>query len=391
MVLENEFPPDSRVEKEIISLEMTGYNVVLLCYADSQHPRLGNYKNIKIEKLKLNKQIKKKLEALNLIFPFYRWLWIYKIKKLRKKYEFGAIHIHDLPLSKVGYYFKKKYGLKFVCDQHEFYSNWIVHTAHYNTFLGKIVKKMSNWQRYEKKYLSLADLVLTVSVPLKYKYLQNYPISPEKIVNLPNTPSRRVFNSQNVYPSIINRFKDDYVLFYAGGIDKLRGLDFILGSLQALKKTIPNIKFVIAGRIYKGYDLFSSIKHFEVEDLVDYVGFVNLEKLPSYIMAAKICVFTPNLGREEIHKTIATKIYQYLVMKRPIIVNKAKMMAEFVENNNIGFSVNDQQEFIIRVTQLYHSNSKYNELVNNEMNIANKYYWEKTASRFLKAYKKYVG
>ena len=41
----------------------------------------------------------------------------------------------------------------------------------------------------------------------------------------------------------------------------------------------------------------------------------------------------------EINNTIATKIYQYAAMGKPVIVSEARLMKEFVEANKLGFSV----------------------------------------------------
>ena len=167
MVLSSTFPTDSRVEKEAISLSENGHNVHIVSYSDGNSKKIENTQFGIVHRIEASNLLKNKLSALALILPFYFIFWKKHIKKLFNIYTYDAIHIHDLPLSKVGYYFKKKYGCKLICDQHEFYSNWIKETAHMNTLFGKLISRLSNWEDYEKKYLKLADLIITVAKPLE--------------------------------------------------------------------------------------------------------------------------------------------------------------------------------------------------------------------------------
>lgn len=339
MVLDSTFPYDERVEKEALSLIEMGMDVYLLCHTHTQQPEEELYKNIHIIRFKLNLWFKKKLLPLYLILPVYRFIWKKKIFNLIKNKNIDVLHFHDLPLSDIGVLAKKRFNVKLVCDQHEYYSNWIKKAAHYNTFIGKIVNYLSRWKKYEKINLSQADLVITVSEPLRQLYISKIGLDENKIIVVPNTPSITLFNSldKNIEkpPQYINKF----VLFYAGTIDILRGLDFIIDALPHLYKKIPNIKFIFSGKIYKSFDPLEYAKKIGISHCIEYLGWLNIEELPKYIAASDICIFTPPPNREEINSTIPTKIYQYLAMKKPIIVSEAKMMKDFVEKNKIGFSV----------------------------------------------------
>jgi len=387
MVLTGSFPTDSRVEKEANSLSEDGHDVHIICYASGDRPLYEKTKTFTIHRVKYTDFFIKKISALALIVPFYFIGWKKQIKKLHETYSFEAIHIHDLPLSKVGYYFKRKYGLKLICDQHEFYSNWIKETAHMNTFLGKIISRLSDWESYEKKYLNLADLVITVADPLKENYITQHKIHKEKIITIPNTPSKKTYKLQNVDQRIIEEYRNDFVLFYAGGIDVLRGIDTAIIALKDLKEQIPNIKLVLCGRITKPYDPFKTAKKYGVSELIDFKGWMDEEQLPSYIAASKICFFTPPANRDEINKTIATKIYQYAIMQKPVIVSDAKMMKEFVEGNGLGISVetNNSKQFASAVLKIANNTDQY---VN--INMDRNWYWEETVKPLPRKYDTFV-
>lgn len=385
MVLEKEFPPDERVEKEAYSLSLEGNNIIIACYTFRNKTIIEDYDYFKVIRKTISKLIYKS-SAASLLIPFYFRFWKKYLERIIKDEKIDIIHIHDLPLSKTGYRLCNKYGLKLVCDQHEYYSNWISYTAHYNTMAGKIIRRFSNWRKYEKKYLNKANLVITIEEPLRKEYIDKIKIDPDKIINIPNTPLKKVFNINNIKQDILDHYKDDYVIFYAGGIDILRGIDLVINALSVIKKTIPNIKFLLAGQIQKGFDLSDHARKNEVYDLVSFIGWIPIEDLPSYIFASKICVFTPPVNREEINKTIATKIYQYASMGRPIVVSKAELMKQFVESNELGYSVSDYKEFADKVNFLYNNPTEYNKLSENCLSISEKYHWEATVNQLIEFY-----
>ena len=133
MILDSEFPPDDRVEKEALTLIMAGNNVSMICLNYGNHKGHEVYKGIEIRRLGIDKTLRNKIMATYLVLPFYRWFWKNAINKFIKTNNVDVIHIHDLPLSDIAVGIRRKQRISVVCDQHEYYSNWIVNTAHYNT------------------------------------------------------------------------------------------------------------------------------------------------------------------------------------------------------------------------------------------------------------------
>ena len=388
MLLERDFPPDERVEKEIASLLKCGFQVDIATYTFSDKASIEKYNGYTIYRRPISKLLYK-MSAASLILPFYFHFWRKYISVLFKSTNYVAIHVHDLPLSKIGYEFCTKYNARLILDQHEYYSNWIIHTAHYNRGVGKIVKLLSNWAGYEQKYLNKADLVITVEEPLRQCYLNERSINADKIITLPNTPSSEVFKKITTPSDILEKYKDEFVIFYAGGIDILRGLDLVIKSLSSISNRIPHVKFVIAGKAGESYNPLEVAAEYEVLNYVEMVGWLSLTEMASYIKVSKICVFTPPANREEINKTIATKIYQYIAVGKPVIVSSAKMMKDFVENHNIGFAVadDDTQGFTDAVINLAENKELYNAICTNCIKTSENYTWDKTADILVKSYK----
>lgn len=254
--------------------------------------------------------------------------------------------------------------------------------------LGKIINLFSNWAQYERKYLRKADLVLTVEDSLREIYISQVGIEPSKICTLPNTPSIKVFDSGRTDPEIARRYKDRFVLFYAGGLDQLRGIEFICKSLTELRNQIPEVLFLVAGKENRSFSLHDLIRKYNVENLVDFVGWVPLNQLSSYMVAAHVCLFVPKADNLEINNTIVTKIFQYVAMGKPVIVSEARRMKEFVESNGLGFSVpyGNVAQLCEVILLIRKEPSITKDIVFKGKRIAGLYSWEITSLPFLQAY-----
>lgn len=386
MVLEREFPPDERVEKEIQSLINSGYEVAICCFSFKKTAFLETNESYTIFRAHISSFVYKSSAAC-LIVPFYFWFWRNFLNRVYKHFKCDILHIHDLPLSKVGYQLKKKFKLKLVCDQHEYYSSWIVHTSHYNKGLGRIINWLSKWSSYEKKYLRKADLVFTVEEPLRKIYINDIGLSEGKVVTVPNTPDLSAYKNVGLPGEIAGEFKNRFILFYAGGLDSLRGIELVLDSINIIKHQVPEILFLVAGREQKGFSIQNKAEERGINEHLRFLGWLPRAMLPVYMSASHIGVFTPPLNRVEIHRTIATKIYQYCASGLPVIVSNAEMMKEFVEKNEVGFAIANATELSEKILKLYSDDKLYKTLRNNGQSIANKYSWDLTVGDMIKAYK----
>lgn len=384
MVLENIFPQDERVEKEIASLMEEGHEIRIATYSFDPAAFSEVYQGYTIYRRRIS-PLMYKLSAAILVLPFYFMFWRRYLKTIFNEWRFDALHIHDLPLAKLGAEFKARHGILFVADQHEYYSDWIVQTAHYNRGIGKWVKALSRWQDYERRTLSTADLVCTVEAPLRDLYIRERGIDSDRLVIVPNTPQKSIYG---VKPRQIR--KQHFNLFYCGGLDVLRGLDTAIRALPLLKKEIPEIRLILTGKRNKLFDPAELAGKLGVRELVQFHDWVDYRELPHEIDLGDICFFTPPVNREEIHNTIATKIYQYMARGKPVIVGSARYMKEFVERHQIGLSIDEKRPsaFAEAVMKIYSDQRLRDQFSSRAIQTIDSYYWENTIQGMIKFYSK---
>ncbi|MEN8202210.1 MAG: glycosyltransferase family 4 protein [Bacteroidota bacterium] len=383
MLLERVFPEDERVEKEIASLLDAGHELRIATYSFSESEFEESFSGYTIYRKRIS-PLMYKFGAAILFLPFYFGFWKRYLDRIYRQWKFDAIHIHDLPLAKLGVAYKKKYGVRFVADQHELYSSWIVKNAHYNTLIGKLVSMLSNWDAYERNSLRQADLVCTVEEPLRAIYLDKYGLDPEKIIVIPNTPLRTMYQVASKQEA-----REGYNLFYCGGMDILRGLDTVIRALPLLREDIPEIRLILVGRKSKHFDPMVLADSLGVGDLLDFRGWVDYRELPHEIDRSDLCFFTPPADREEIHNTIATKIYQYMARGKPVIVGSARYMKTFVEKYKIGLTVDEQQpeSFADAIRKLYRNPALSGQMSDNALKVINTFYWEETIKELVAYYR----
>ncbi|MBK9150166.1 MAG: glycosyltransferase [Saprospiraceae bacterium] len=383
MLLESNLHEDERVQKTCVTLADMGYEVHVLS-PEFKSENSFAFEHVQLHTFGVNHFWFKKLFATCLIQPLYHLIWKFEIHRLfRDLASFDVVYVHDLPLIKTGVEIKKKYGLKLVSDQHEYYTEFIQHTPHMLTAIGKMVGKLSNWDKYELKYLPQADLVITVFDRLRERYIQRMPGLDQKIVVLPNSPLKSVYTAETRDKEITGRYAADKhhrAVFVGAVITRERRLDLMIDAIPEIIKSIPDFRFMILGKIHSSYDITEHIRQNNIQQYVELVGVVPNKKIPDYLYCAALGINVHDLHvGQVVHETIFTKFYQYLGMKNVIITTELKVMAEIVRKYKIGKVVKNEPGDIAKaVIELLTNQQLYYECLSNFDKVDN-IFWEDTS------------
>ena len=117
MILQSDFPPDMRVQKEAVSLLNAGYKVTLLCDNRIPRERFAEYRGIKIIRMKHFPGFSGKWHKI-INAPMYpNPLWLRAIRKTAQTINADVLHVHDLPLALSTIKIGNKLGLPVIFDQ----------------------------------------------------------------------------------------------------------------------------------------------------------------------------------------------------------------------------------------------------------------------------------
>lgn len=351
MVLDHEFPPDIRVENEIQSLIGFGHEVHIACMTFSEKPEYEKVDNYFIHRKRISSLLHKtSVGALR--FPFYFNFWRKFLNKILQDENFDAIHAHDLPMAQPAYEMAKKYNLKFTLDLHENWPALLRVATHTQSALGKFLSKNKQWEEYELKYCNLADNVVVVVDEAKTR-LANLGVDKNKVFIVSNALNLNGFNVPG------NNTEKEYItLLYAGGINKHRGLQFVIKGLKYYTG-IRKLRLWILGSGSYVEELKQIAKEEKVEEKVFFEGWKMYDEMQTYFGKSDICLI-PHVKSDHTDSTIPHKIFQYMYAGKPMLVSNCAPLERIIKETDTGlvFNNNDPEDFAIKLDTLI-SNKKY--------------------------------
>ena len=118
MLLQKDFPPDIRVEKEANTLIRAGHEVHLFCKNNHKQDE-EIVQNIFVKRVKSRFRIQWFTKIIN--YPiFFNPFWIFQAKKIIHQENIDVIHAHDLPMAPLALLVRGK-KIRIIYDMHENY------------------------------------------------------------------------------------------------------------------------------------------------------------------------------------------------------------------------------------------------------------------------------
>ncbi len=381
MVLESDYPPDIRVENEIASLLSAGHELHVACYSYKKDFQVPSHLPYSIHKIHI-KPLVYKTSVGALKSGIYFRFWRKFLQNLFQSHSFDVIHIHDLPLAKLGYEMSQKNGIPFVLDLHENWPALLGISQHTNTFIGKLLSSNSQWEDYEKKYVSLADKVIVVVEEAK-----------ERISGLGVDPSRIYIVSNTINPDhfdFTEQEKDsEYItMVYGGGINYHRGLQTVIGALPEIVTKIPNIKVWLIGKGSYVKTLKSQASELGVERYVEFYDWMPLKELLKRVSQSDIALI-PHIKSPHTDSTIPHKLFQYMYAGIPTLASDCDPLKRILLETSTGaiFKDQDTKDFASMLFKLV-QDSYFREGIpeNGKKWVEKKYNWDADAEVLVSIY-----
>jgi len=400
MVLHTRFPPDIRVEKEARSLIAAGYKVYLLTPPLGNRPEREEVDGIIVQRTPLSNLLTRKLNSLKFYLSFRNDFWHKEITKFVDTFKIDVLHVHDLPMVGTGLAVAKAKGIPIVADLHENYPAGLRVWRGVNRSLKqKIVDRLFNgldrWVAYEKRCVQEVDRVIVVVDEAKERILR-YGIPDEKITVLMNVEDVDCFANIELDATILAHYREQksFIVSYVGGFGPHRGLDTAIKAIALARERVPAIKLLLVGAQKGGYSqvLQKLIQELQVEDLVEITGWQPFEKVPSYINASDVCL-VPHHRNPHTDSTIPHKLFQYMLMGKPVIVSDCRPLKRIVEETLAGlvFRAGDARDLADKIVFLYeeHGLRDYYGKQGREA-VLKKYNWQRESQKLIKLYENLI-
>ncbi len=388
MILDKVYPPDPRVDNEASSLIKAGHQVYLYCFDyTGKLPKEEVIKGIHVCRYRMPKWIYS-ISALAFTVPLYHNYLVKSLSHFLKKNSIEHIHIHDMQVANAVYKANRLFKLPTLLDLHENRPEIMKFYEHVNSFMGKRLISPEKWKRAEFKAIEKADKVVVVTQEAKEYYIEKTDVRRDKILVVPNTVRKDFKEHFTIYEEIESRDADKFIMLYVGDTGSRRGLDTVLDALPIIRKQIPNIKLNVVGTSKYHPQLIQKAKQLELEDLVDFHGWQNFEKFPSFIRNASIgiCPIHRNIHHDT---TFANKIFQYMSFGKPILVSDCPAQEAVVKEFECGLIFKDQDKhaFAKQLIKIALDSSYYSLLSDNALKAVETYWnWENTSRGLVEYY-----
>jgi glycosyltransferase involved in cell wall biosynthesis len=387
VLIGKDFPPDIRVEKEARALLAAGYQVTVVC-ENRKNRGARNHSGcteiIRLPRLPLwLRRINTGTAFLTLRSP----LWEHAIKKIIRSVKPDVLHVHDLLFVGPGLRLASEFDIPVVADLHENYPALLqIRQARSDTnALDGIIFNPRRFSRYEERVLPLCNYVITV-VKEAADRIQELGVHEKKIIVVGNTED--VEQAAVMSRPEVKLPASELVLLYVGGLGPHRGLELVVKAMPEVVARIPSAKFVIVGDGTGRIALEALAQKLGVTDAVRFEGRQPFAKVYSYIGGSDVCL-VPHRANPHTNATMPHKLFQYMYMKKPVIVSSAKPLARVVRDAEAGFvfESGDPDSLADCILDLQDAGIRRQMGVNGHRAVMNQYNWQHDAQDLIRLYR----
>jgi glycosyltransferase involved in cell wall biosynthesis len=388
MILQSEYPPDIRLEKEIKSLAEHGYQVVLLSNNKSDLPRSEGVDHALVCRLPFNKKLSAKFSALFNIPLFFNPVWLWQIHKLIGQYQIDLLHVHDLPLALSAIILGKIHNKPVIFDVHENYPAALKIWGKKGPF-SFLIRNPRLAAYLENICLKHAQKILVVAE--EHQELLTSRGNPESKVHVVgNTVDYESYMQIEAKKEILHKYQGSFLLGYVGKFGVERDLETAIRAIGLLRTKIANVRLVLVGDGPNMQDLKNLVAELAAQDLVEFTGWIDFSDTVSYLKACSICII-PQASNELIDYGVPHKLFQYMALEKPVLCSDSKALASVVGKSQCGeiFQSHSAQSFAEAVKKIASSGIPYGS--NGAQAIQKKYNWNRSAKELLSVYHQLIG
>ncbi len=239
------------------------------------------------------------------------------LNKILKKRKYHWIIATSDPLWGIfGYIYAKRFKIRFLYDLHDNYEVYQSYKIPFFRYIDRFVIKNS-------------DIITTVSYSLKEKIGR---IRRKGVFVIHNGVDLKTFKpmDKQACRKRLNLKKGDKIIVYAGSIQKLQGVDLLIGAFKALKKDIEKLKLILVGRVKKIRDEKIDIRY---KDLIR-KEFPTQQGVAVAINAADVAVI-PNRENAFTKYCFPYKCVEYMACAVPIVATRVGDVKKMLNDDSL--------------------------------------------------------
>lgn len=331
MVLDDAFPPDPRVENEIVCLQQAGYQVFLLVLGRKTDVNHDVPTGLIVDYVEFPRWVRNKASALAYTLPIYHRLLCPHITHFIEERKIQTLHVHDLRVARSAFQANKKFQLPLILDLHENRPEIMKHYAHVNRFPGNLLISTKKWAQFEHAYCLEATKTIVVTEEARSAYRARA-IPSEKLHVVSNTIDDRFLDRSIQVPAPAEKIR----MIYVGDTSERRGLLDVIQAIGTLPLELRNkLELKILGQSSFQPRLIENIQKFGLEECIQLLGWQDYDGIHKALRESNIGICP--LHRNEHHDTTyANKLFQYMAYGLALMVSDCEAQANLVKDNSCG-------------------------------------------------------
>ncbi len=174
-------------------------------------------------------------------------------------------------------------------------------------------------------------------------------------------------------------------LAYHGTMAERLGLDLILMAIRRARPFCPNIKLVLIGDGEFMPKLRKLIIEYDLEDVVELIGWVPVEELPQHLFNVDVGVIG-NRKYTELYKNwmLPVKMLEYAAMEIPAIAPRLRVICQYFDDDSAFYYIpDDAEDMAQRIIGLYKQPEKIVGARQNLKRFNQKYSWANMEKEYL--------
>lgn len=374
MVVISSFPLDVRVRRESEALIEAGYAVDVICRTARNEPRRDKVKGINVFRIALNRKRAGKFQYLFEYAYFFVRAFL-KVNLLYFKNRYDIIHVHNMPDFLVfTAIIPKMLGAKVLLDLHDPMPE--LYTSMSAKKEKSLLYKMLIIQ--EKLCIGFANHIITPNIAFK-ELFAGRSCPAEKVTIVMNSPDEKIFRNDITAERNDNSFR----VMYHGTIVERHGLDIALKAINKIRDKIPNLKFLIFGDGNFIPAVKKLITELSLQNIVELRGTVIVDQIALTIPAIDVGVI-PNRINSFTKKNFPVRIFEYLVMGKPVIVPRTDGILDYFDEDSIFyFEAGNTEDLANKILEVYFDTERKDTVVKNGIKILDKFRWEKQKNNLI--------
>ena len=229
------------------------------------------------------------------------------------------------------------------------------------------------------KTLRTASKVLVSNNDTAKVIINEYGVIPEKISIVPNGVELSLFNS--------SKQKNPKKVVFAGAMYYHRGLDVLLEAIPKIIRKIPDAKFILLGNGNELEKLKEIVLEKNLENSVEFKGWIEREKIPENISDASIGIGPLRLT-DVTSRALPIKVLEYMAVSLPIIAQKGTLPDDVLVNEKNGYFVDGAEDLAEKISSLLNEPDKINQMGNQSRLMVQNFSWDHIIKNVLEAARK---